>query len=101
MGAIQAQANTHPEYLRTLAPTLARSLSMKLNEGCLDRVIARQASCLLEDRESLVLAAMHSSSTAETLAGAPTDLPLQLRPTREAGSGPYPPTIGVDRKRGL
>src|SRR3546814_7993055 len=37
MGAIQAQANTHPEYLRTLAPTLARSLSMKLNEGCLDR----------------------------------------------------------------
>src|SRR3546814_20769623 len=53
-------------YLRTLAPTLARSLSMKLNEGCLDRVIARQASCLLEDRESLVLADMHSSSIAET-----------------------------------
>src|SRR3546814_28214 len=97
MGAIQAQANTHPEYLRTLAPTLARSLSMKLNEGCLDRVIARQASCLLEDRESLVLADMHSSSIAETLAGAPTDLALQLSTTREAGYGYYTPYIGVVR----
>src|SRR3546814_402189 len=97
MGAIQAQANTHPEYLRTLAPTLARSLSMKLNEGCLDRVIARQASCLLEDRESLVLADMHSSSIGETLAGAPTDLALQLSTTREAGYGYYTPYIGVVR----
>lgn len=97
MGAIQAQGNTHPEFLRTLAPVLARSLSMKLNEGCLDRVIARQASCLLEDRESLVLPDMHSSSVAETLAGAPTDLALQLSTTREAGYGYYTPYIGVVR----
>ena len=97
MVAIQAQGNTHPENLRTLAPVLARSLSMKLNEGCLDRVIARQASCLLENRESLVLADMHSSSIAETLAGAPTDLALQLSSTREAGYGYYTPYIGVIR----
>lgn len=97
MRAIQAQGNTHPEYLRTLAPTLARSLSMRLNEGCLDQVIARQASCLLENRESLVLADMHSNSIAETLAGAPTDLALQLSTTREAGYGYYTPYIGVVR----
>lgn len=97
MVAIQTQGNTHPEYLRTLAPTLARSLSVKLNEGCLDRVIARQASCLLENRESLVLADMHSSSLAETLAGAPTDLALQLSTTREAGYGYYTPYIGIAR----
>lgn len=97
MVAIQAQGNTHPEYLRKLAPTLARSLSMKLNEGCLDRVIARQASCLLENRDSLVLADMHSSSIADTLAGAPTDLALQLSTTREAGYGYYTPYIGVVR----
>lgn len=97
MGAIQAQGNTHPEYLRTLAPVLARSLSMKLNDGCLDQVIARQASCLLENRESLVLADMHSSSIAETLTGAPTDLALQLSNTREGGYGFYSPYIGVVR----
>ncbi len=97
MTAIQAQGNTHPEYLRTLAPTLARSLSMKLNDGCLDQVIARQASCLLENRESLVLADMHSSSIAETLTGAPTDLAMQLSSTREAGYGYYTPYIGIVR----
>lgn len=97
MLAIQTQGNTHPEFLRTLAPTLARSLSMKLNEGCLDRVLARQASCLLENRESLVLADMHSNSIAESLAGAPTDLALQLSSTREAGYGYYTPYIGVVR----
>jgi hypothetical protein len=97
MGAIQAQGNTHPEYLRTLAPVLARSLSMKLNDGCLDQVIARQASCLLENREALVLGDMHSSSIAETWTGAPTDLALQLSSTREAGYGFYTPYIGVVR----
>jgi len=97
MSAIQAQGNTHPEYLRTIAPTLARSLSIKLNDACLDRVIQLQASCLLENRESLVLADIHSGSIAETLSGAPTDLALQLSATREAGYGFYSPYIGVVR----
>lgn len=97
MAAIQAQENTHPEYLRTLAPILARSLSMKLNEDCLSKVIEMQAACLLDNRESLVLADVHSSSMAETLTGAPTDLALQLSATREAGYGYYSPYIGVAR----
>ncbi|MEC8033742.1 MAG: hypothetical protein VX205_01980 [Pseudomonadota bacterium] len=97
MGAIQAQENTHPEYLRTLAPVLARSLSMKLNEDCLSKVIEMQAACLLDNRDTLVLADVHSSSMAETLTGAPTDLALQLSATREAGYGYYSPYIGVAR----
>lgn len=97
MTAIQAQENTHPEYLRSVAPALARSLSMKLNEECLSKVIELQATCLLENRDSLVLADVHSSSIAETLTGAPTDLALQLSSTREAGYGYYSPYIGVVR----
>lgn len=97
MGAIRAQENTHPEYLRSVAPKLARSLSMKLNEDCLSKVIDMQASCLLENRDTLVLADVHSSSMAETLSGAPTDLALQLSATREAGYGFYSPYIGVVR----
>nr|WP_242126496.1 hypothetical protein [Sphingobium sp. Sx8-8] len=97
MAAIRAQENTHPEFLRSVAPALARSLSMKLNEECLSKVVELQASCLLENRETLVLADVHSSSIAETLTGAPTDLALQLSSTREAGYGFYSPYIGVVR----
>ncbi|MGW8204524.1 hypothetical protein ACWGM0_18540 (plasmid) [Sphingomonas bisphenolicum] len=97
MAAIKAQENSHPEYLRSVAPTLARSLAMKLNEECLSKVVEMQAACLLDNREALVLADVHSSSIAETLTGAPTDLALQLAATREAGYGFYSPYIGVVR----
>ena len=97
MTAIQAQGNTHPEYLRTIAPVLARSLSIRLNDACLDRVIQRQASCLLENRDSLVLPDISGRSSTESLAGASTDLALQVSQTREAGYGFYSPYIGVVR----
>ncbi|WP_176594790.1 hypothetical protein [Sphingobium sp. EM0848] len=97
MAAIRAQENIHPEYLRSVAPALAHSLSMKLNDECLSKVVELQANCLLENREQLVLADVHSSSIAETLTGAPTDLALQLSSTREAGYGFYSPYIGVVR----
>lgn len=97
MSAIQAQENSHPEYLRSVAPTLARSLSMKLNEECLGKVIELQAACLLEHRDALVLADVHTSSMTETLSGAPVDLAMQLSSTREAGMGYYSPYIGVIR----
>lgn len=97
MSAIQAQGNTHPEYLRTIAPILATSLSIRLNDSCLDRVIQLQASCLLENRETLVLPDMNSRSATESIAGASTDLALQVSQTREAGYGFYSPYIGVVR----
>lgn len=97
MAAIRAQENSHPEFLRSVAPALARSLSMKLNDECLSKVVELQASCLLDNKESLVLADVHSSSIAETLTGTPTDLALQLSSTREAGYGFYSPYIGVVR----
>lgn len=97
IAAIRAQQNTDPEHLKSVAPTLARSLSIKLNAECLAKVVELQAACLLEDRESLVLADMHSNSVAATLAGASTDLALQLSYTREAGFGYYSQYIAVAR----
>ena len=97
VAAIRAQENSHPEFLRTLAPALSNSLAIKLNPDCLARVIELQAACLLENRDSLVLADIHSSSMTDTLIGAPTDLALQLSYTREAGLGYYSPYIGVIR----
>ncbi|MHA6720591.1 hypothetical protein ACX40Y_14215 [Sphingomonas sp. RS6] len=97
VAAIRAQDNTHPEYLRRIAPVLAQSLAMKLNDDCLAKVVEFQAACLLENRDSLVLSDVHSNSMAETLAGKPTDLALQLSYTREAGLGYYSPYIAVVR----
>ncbi|WP_322963769.1 hypothetical protein [Sphingomonas fuzhouensis] len=97
VAAIRAQENSHPEFLRTLAPALSNSLAIKLNPDCLAKVIELQAACLLENQESLVLADIHSSSMTDTLVGAPTDLALQVSYTREAGLGYYSPYIGVIR----
>ncbi|WP_419198199.1 hypothetical protein [Novosphingobium resinovorum] len=97
MAAIRAQDHNGPEYLRTVAPVLARSLSIKLQEDCLSKVIELQASCLVQNREALVLSDVHSSSLADTLTGTPTDLALQLSATREGGAGYYSAYIGVAR----
>lgn len=97
VGAIRAQDSAHPEFLKSTAPALARSLALKLKAECLTKMVEFQASCLVEDREALVLADVHSSSIAETLLGAPTDLALQLSYTREAGFGQYSPYIAVAR----
>ncbi|MFC0204007.1 hypothetical protein [Novosphingobium soli] len=97
MAAIRAQDDNGPEYLRTVAPVLARSLSIKLQEDCLSKVIELQASCLVQNRDALVLNDVHTSSLADTLTGTPTDLALQLSATREAGGGYYSPYIAVAR----
>ncbi len=87
VAAIRAQENSHPEFLRTLAPALSNSLAIKLNPDCLARVIELQAACLLENRDSLVLADIHSSSMTDTLVGAPTDLGASAQLHARGGAG--------------
>lgn len=94
---IRSQENSHPEYLRNVAPVLSSSLAVKLNPDCLAKIVEFQAACLVENRDSLVLGDIHSNSLTETIIGAPTDLALQLSATREGGYGFYSPYIGVVR----
>ncbi|QVM86149.1 hypothetical protein HT578_09845 [Novosphingobium decolorationis] len=97
MASIRAQGDRNPEALRKVAPVLASSLGMRLQADCLDKVLEEQAACLIEGRGALVLSDVHTSSLADTLAGAPTDLALQLSATPQAGSGSYSAYIGVAR----
>ncbi|MCJ2182909.1 hypothetical protein MTR62_09425 [Novosphingobium sp. 1949] len=97
MGAIRAQGDRDPEALQKVAPVLASSLGIKLQKDCLDKVLDEQASCLVKGRSSLVLSDLHTSSLADTLAGTPTDLALQLSATPQAGSGSYSAYIGAAR----
>jgi len=86
-----------PDRLEAVSPLLARSLSMKFNADCLQKMPELQGACLTEDRESLVLNDNHSASITEALTGAPADLAMQLSATPQGGLGYYSPYIGVVR----
>lgn len=97
LDSIHALERTRPERIEAVSPLLSRSLAIKLKAECLDLAADLQTSCLTQSRDSLVLADGQSSTLADTLVGAPTDLALQLSATPEGGLGYYSPYIGVVR----
>jgi hypothetical protein len=85
-----------PERLQTVAPLLARSLSIKLDSPCLERPPAQQASCLTQGQDSLVLSDEHNPTIAHTLtSGSMADLVQQLSVAPQAGAGAYSPYVGA------
>jgi len=58
---------------------VARSLAIKVDEKCLDKIPLLQASCLLQGRESLILNDGHSVSIAQALTSGPAS-DLAMRP---------------------
>ena len=97
LDGIHALERTRPERIEAVSPLLSRSLAIKLKAECLDLAADLQAACLTQNRESLLLADGQSSTLADTLVGAPTDLALQLSATPQGGLGYYSPYIGVVR----
>ena len=81
----------------TVSPQLAQSLAVKLDADCLLRQPDTQAACLTQGSNAMVLADSQTSSIAQTLAGAPADIALQLSATPQGGFGYYSPYIGVVR----
>ena len=79
LGAVRRSDVTDPERLKTVSPLLARSLTVKLNTDCFQKMADLQAACLTQGQDALVLNDGHSTSIAEALtSGAPADLALQL-----------------------
>ena len=94
LNTVQALDQTNPASLKTVAPLLARSLAIRVDEKCLDRQPALQAPCLMSGQESLILSDGHSRSIVEALTQSPgTDLLLQVSSTPEGGYGYYSPYI--------
>lgn len=80
--------------LKDVAPLLARSLAIKVNEKCLDRIPELQAPCLMQGEESLILNDGHSTSIVEALtAGAAKDLAMEASFTPQLSYGYYSPYI--------
>ncbi len=92
--AIRAFNAGDPVALKTATPLLARSLGIKVDDKCLDKIPQLQAPCLMQGQESLILNDGHSMSIVEALTSGPaSDLAMAASFTPEANYGYYSPYI--------
>jgi len=95
LAAVRQITATDPSKLKDAAPLLARSLGMKIDDKCLDRIPELQAACLTQGQEALILNDGHSESIVEALTAGPAgDLAMQLSYTPQANYGFYSPYVG-------
>jgi len=94
LAAVRALNDADPSKLRELAPLLARSLAIKVDDKCLDRLPELQAPCLMKGQESLILNDGHSTSIVEALTTGPaSDLAMEASYSPQLSYGYYSPYI--------
>lgn len=94
LDAVRAINETNPDKLKDVSPLLARSLSIKLDQDCLLKVVEQQASCLVQKQNELVMDDGHTLSVTDALTtGAGSDLAMQLSYTQRAGAGYFSPYV--------
>jgi hypothetical protein len=94
VAGISKASQADPDYLRTVSPLLARSLTIKLNADCLQKAPEMQAACLMSGQDSLVLNDGHSTSLVQGLTtGNSGDLVDQLSISPAAKFGYYSPYV--------
>jgi hypothetical protein len=86
---------TDPDQVKSESTTLARSLSLKLNQDCFTRPPDQQASCLQQSQSALVLDNGNSSVAQGLLNGPTSDLALQAGSTPGMAAGLYDPYIAA------
>jgi hypothetical protein len=94
LAAIRTLNGGDPARLKEAAPLLARSLAIKVDEKCLDRIPELQAPCLMQGQNSLILNDGHSTSIVEALTSGPaSDLAMEASYTPQLSYGYYSPYI--------
>jgi hypothetical protein len=94
MSAIRALDQSDRSGLKDAVPLLARSLAIKADEKCLDRLAEGQAPCLMQGQNSLILNDGHSTSIVEALTSGPaSDLAMEASFTPQLSYGYYSPYI--------
>jgi hypothetical protein len=92
LSAIKSLDQESQSKLKEAAPLLARSLAIKVDDHCLDRIPELQAPCLMQGRESLILNDGHSTSIVEALTSGPaSDLAMEASYTPQLSYGYYSP----------
>jgi hypothetical protein len=94
LSAIRRLNDNDPAKIKAAAPLMARSLAIKVDDKCLDRVPELQAPCLMQGQESLILNDGHSTSIVEALTSGPgSDLAMEASYTPQLSYGFYSPYI--------
>src|ERR1700742_1391190 len=94
LAAVRVLNEGDPSKLKEAAPLLARSLAIKVEDKCLDRIPELQAPCLMQGQESLILNDGHSTSIVEALTSGPgSDLAMEASDTPQLSYGYYSPYI--------
>src|SRR3981189_232752 len=94
LAAVRVLNEGDPSKLKAAAPLLARSLAIKVEDRCLDRIRELQAPCLMQGQESLILNDGHSTSIVEALTTGPgSDLAMEASYTPQLSYGYYSPYI--------
>jgi hypothetical protein len=94
LATIRSLNDADPSKITQTAPLLARSLAIKIDDKCLDRVPELQAPCLMQGQESLILNDGHSTSIVEALTSGPgSDLAMEASYTPQLSYGYYSPYI--------
>jgi hypothetical protein len=94
LAAIRSINETDPSKLKEVAPLLARSLAIKVDEKCLDRNVLFQAPCLMQAQNTVILNDGHSTSIVEALTSGPaSDLAMEASFTPQLSYGYYSPYI--------
>ncbi len=92
LSAVHLLNEGDPSKLQEAAPLLARSLAIKVEDKCLDRIPELQAPCLMQGQESLILNDGHSTSIVEALTSGPgSDLAMEASYTPQLSYGYYSP----------
>jgi len=94
LATIRRLNDADPTKVAQVAPLLARSLAIKVDDKCLDRAPALQAPCLMLGQESLILNDGHSTSIVEALTSGPgADLAMEASYTPQLNYGYYSPYV--------
>jgi hypothetical protein len=94
LAAIRALNASDPAKLKDVAPLLARSLAIKVDAKCFEKIPELQAPCLMAGQDSLILNDGHSTSMVEALTTGPaSDLAMEASYTPQLSYGYYSPYI--------
>jgi hypothetical protein len=93
---IKSASDANPAELQQRSTMLARSLQMKLDTRCFDKLPQQQAACLTQNSDRLVLDDAHSRSMLTQLASGDTAILMnQISASRLAGGGAYSTYVGA------
>jgi hypothetical protein len=96
LAAIRKISQSNPDSLKTASTLLSRSLLIKFDSDCLQKIPELQAPCLMQGQDSLIMNDGHSTSIVEGMtSGYALDLAQQISDTPQAGFGYYSPYVAA------